>query len=61
MLLVFLSRTELVKIMPLIWLLLPLASGNWQAQVGMALELGYAQKKPKRKKNDLGTGKGMWH
>jgi hypothetical protein len=42
-------------------LLLPLASGNWQAQVGMALELGYAQKKPKRKKNDLGTGKGMWH
>ena len=26
----------------------------------MALELGYAQKKPKRKKNDLGTGKGMW-
>lgn len=42
----------------LIW---PLDSGHWQGQAGVSFDIGYRQKKPKRKKNDLGTGKGMWH
>lgn len=41
-------------------LLLPLGAGHWQGQVGISFDVGYAQKK-KRRKNDLGTGKGMWH
>jgi hypothetical protein len=41
-------------------LLLPLDAGHWQGQVGISFDMGYAQKK-KRRKNDLGTGKGMWH
>lgn len=42
-------------------LLLPLDAGHWQGQVGVSFDVGYAQKKKKRRKNDLGTGKGMWH
>ena len=42
-------------------LLLPLDAGHWQGQVGLSFDMGYAQKKKKRRKNDLGTGKGMWH
>lgn len=44
----------------LIW---PLDAGHWQGQAGVSLDIGYGKdrKKRKRRKNDLGTGKGMWH
>lgn len=43
----------------LIW---PLDAGHWQGQAGLSFDIGYAKdKKKKRRKNDLGTGKGMWH
>lgn len=42
-------------------LLLPLESGHWQGQAGISIDMGYREKKSGRKKNDLGTGKGMWH
>lgn len=41
--------------------LFPLDAGHWHGQVGVSFDMGYAQKKKKRRKNDLGTGKGMWH
>lgn len=43
-------------------MLFPLESGHWQGQFGIGLELGYRQdKKKSKRKNPLGTGKGMWH
>ena len=42
-------------------LIYPLETGHWQAQFGLSFEGGYGQKRTKRRKNDLGTGKGMWH
>ena len=43
-------------------LMYPLETGHWQGQCGLSFELGYAADKgSKRRKNDLGTGKGMWH
>ena len=42
-------------------LLLPLEAGHWQGQAGLSFDIGYVQKQKKRRKNDLGTGKGMWH
>jgi len=43
-------------------LLFPLESGHWQGQFGIGIELGYRQDKKKSKRKDpLGTGKGMWH
>lgn len=43
-------------------LLLPLESGHWQGRFGIGFELGYRQdKKKSKRKNPLGTGKGMWH
>ena len=42
-------------------LMYPLEAGHWQAQFGLSFEGGYGQKRTKRRKNDLGSGKGMWH
>lgn len=43
-------------------LLLPLDAGHWQGQFGIGFEMGYRQdKKKSKRKNPLGTGKGMWH
>lgn len=39
----------------------PLDAGHWQGQFGISLDFGYGQDRKKRRKNDLGTGKGMWH
>ena len=42
--------------------LLPLDAGHLHGQVSMGFELGYRQEKnQRRKRGDLGTGKGMWH
>ena len=42
-------------------LMYPLEAGHWQAQFGLSFEAGYARERTKRRKNDLGTGQGMWH
>lgn len=39
----------------------PLDAGNWHIQTGISLDFGYKQERTKRRKNDLGSGKGMWH
>jgi hypothetical protein len=41
--------------------LLPLESRHMQGQAGLSFDMGYAKDKKRRRKNDLGTGKGMWH
>lgn len=42
----------------LIW---PLEYGHVQGQLGLSIDMGYRKDEQKRRKTDLGTGKGMWH
>lgn len=39
----------------------PLDDGNWHFQTGFSFDFGYLAERTKRRKNDLGDGKGMWH
>jgi len=40
---------------------LPLDAGHLQGQLSMGFDIGYKKAEPRKRRSDLGTGKGMWH